>query len=276
MTKLFMHEKPYPVGYEAPSIAGYYMEKPTLAMVPFVPLAEESFRQETPQTLVLRARVEITRAPHWPVLEDASGNRWSLEKEDLYTQEGVLLKDQARVLSVSLVYTGFCAIPREEGALLPFEGASDLLPFEPGSVLFQHRFAPPASSVSFEASDETTLHLFPLGGCLRHATHPLKTTPLYFFVEKGASMPLFPSFSTPSVRLLFARDILDLKANPHSPRLVWPREMEEDRYESPEAALLQGALCFSGRDPLTTEYQSLHVNSVAGDGSLVDVVVRRV
>jgi len=263
MKKLLMREKPYPVGYEAPSVAGYYMEKPTLSMTPFMPLALEKTGEALPQTLILRARVVVQRAVTWPVFGDPSGTQWSLGQDDLYTEEGANLKDQARVLSLSLLYTGFCAIPGGQGVLLPWNEAGDLLPYAPGVVLFHHAFAFSPPVIPLPASDTSVLQLFPLGGCLRHPLSPLSTTPLYFFTEPGASPP--------NVRLLFWSDVAALKANPRGPVLVFPEGLAEDPYLSPEAALLCGALKFTVQD---TSYQSVHVNPVAGDGTLVDVVLR--
>jgi hypothetical protein len=260
MTKLMTREKPYPLGYEAPSMAGYYMEKPTLNMAPFVSLDLEESKEELPKTLVLRARVEVQRATHWPVLEDGRGAQWSLGRDELYTEEGRALKDQARVLSISLTYTGFWAIPYPEGMLLPWEGAGDLLPIQPGETFFHHAFAPLPPVIPLSIPDGSSLRLFSLGGCLRHVLSPLSTTPLYFFQEHGAS--------TPNVRLLFWSDVAELKANPRGPTLILP---EEDASMSPEAALLSGMLTVTLEG---LSYRSVHVNPIPGDGGVVDVVVQ--
>ena len=259
-----MPEKPYPFGYEAPSLAGHYTGIPILAMEPFVPQAK--IPQQAPETLVIRASVEITRSSWWPQIDGAEG-RWSLAQDALYTTEGCGIKDQARISEITLRYTGVCTIPTP--ACVPFQDISALLPYNPGDVLWRHTFHSPPALIPLGPNEDGVLHLFPLGGYGKNVLNPLETTPLYFFLESGAG----GAPASPNVRFLFYDDILRLRANPRGPTLVFPEGMGFDPVGSVEAALTRGAWILTLQDFFKTSYQSVQVQPLPGDGHLVDVVL---
>ena len=267
-----MPEKPYPSGYEAPSLAGHYTGIPILAMEPFVP--QTKIPQQAPETLVIRASVEIRRSLVWPQVEGFEGP-WSLAQDGLYTAEGCGIKDQARISEITLRYTGvctgvctgFCTTPTP--SFVPFQDISALLPYHPGDVLWRHTFYSPPALIPLGPNEDGVLRLFPLGGYGKNVLNPLETTPLYFFLESGAG----GAPASPNVRFLFYDDILRLRANPRGPTLVFPEGMGFDPVGSVEAALTRGAWTLRFQDFFKTSYQSVQVQSLPGDGHLVDVVL---
>ncbi len=242
----FIERKPYPVGYEAPIFSGNYTRTPTLDMTPVIPPSET---MTYPDVFVIRARVTIKTASYWTLIE---GLGFGLEREDLYTPEGLNIRNRGRILTIILMHTGFCGIPSSEG-MLPWTNHS----FNEGDFLWRYDFSSPLETIAI--SSEDPLLLYPLGGYVQNTSEPLTAMPLYFFVEQGES--------SPSVRFLFYSDLKEIRG---TGPLYLPTDVCIDSYPSPEAALLQKdlTLMIGG-----INYGSAQVNTLGGDGSLVDVVM---